>query len=161
MGDSFFNLPFVFVTLAFKLNSMHTLKWNFGSVFMVVPINISRSFALSVQLSVREWPLNGLKLIYSPGSHEFTDWPSLPRSRFLPWWVEWGLIADARSPPSGSGGTFMQKEWLGHVCVYPFSREGGINPFWGSQGFFFQTELKPVRRVSADANLKRFQHKVL
>ena len=22
------------------------------------------------------------------------------------------------------------------VCVYPFSREGGINPFWGSQGFY-------------------------
>ena len=22
------------------------------------------------------------------------------------------------------------------VCVYPFSREGGINPFWASQGFY-------------------------
>ena len=22
------------------------------------------------------------------------------------------------------------------MCVYPFSREGGINPFWGSQGFY-------------------------
>ena len=26
---------------------------------------------------------------------------------------------------------------------------------------FFQTELKPVRRVHADANLERFQHKVI
>ena len=26
---------------------------------------------------------------------------------------------------------------------------------------FFQTELKPVRRVIADANLERFQHKVI
>ena len=27
--------------------------------------------------------------------------------------------------------------------------------------YFFQTELKLVRKVSADANLKRYQHKVL
>ena len=33
-------------------------------------------------------------------------------------------------------------------------------PLMGIRGVqFFQTELKPVRRVSADANLKRFQHK--
>ena len=50
---------------------------------------------------------------------------------------------------------------MGDVCVYPFSREGGINLFGDHRVQFFRTELKSVRKVSADANLKRFQHKVL
>ena len=33
-------------------------------------------------------------------------------------------------------------------------------PFWWSQGFII-SELKPVRRVSVDANLKRFQYNLL
>ena len=48
------------------------------------------------------------------------------------------------------------------MCVYSFSLRGRDQPFLGITGvLFFQTELKPVRKVSADANLKRFQHKVL
>ena len=57
--------------------------------------------------------------------------------------------------------------WRGYklFCVFvcssllPWGRD---QYFLGITGFlFFQIELKPVRRVSADANLKRFQHKVL
>ena len=48
------------------------------------------------------------------------------------------------------------------VCVYPFSCKGGINLFGDHFGsHFFQTELKAVSKVSAYANLKRFQHKVV
>ena len=48
------------------------------------------------------------------------------------------------------------------VCVYPFSREGGINPILGiTEVQFFQTELRPVMRVSADPNLNRFHQKEL
>ena len=49
----------------------------------------------------------------------------------------------------------------GTMFVYPLSCEGGINPFWVITGVkFYQTELKPVKRANADANLKTFQHKV-
>ena len=39
------------------------------------------------------------------------------------------------------------------MCVYHALMITGVQ--------FFQTELKTVRKVSADANLKRFQHKIL
>ena len=51
--------------------------------------------------------------------------------------------------------------WEVCVCLslLPCGRD---QPFLGITGvIFFQTELKPVRRVSADAHLKRFQHKVI
>ena len=41
--------------------------------------------------------------------------------------------------------------------VYEFVFFATLNDLFHTQ--FFQTELKKVRKVSADANLKRFQHK--
>ena len=45
-----------------------------------------------------------------------------------------------------------------HVCVFiPSPVREGSTLFGDHRVSIFQTELKPVRRVSADANLKRFQ----
>ena len=47
------------------------------------------------------------------------------------------------------------------LCVYPFSREGRINHFGDHRGSIISNRAKTIRRVSAEANMKRFQHKVL
>ena len=62
----------------------------------------------------------------------------------------------------------QQKIWgaqndslLESLCVrwspLPWGRD---EPFWGITGVqIFKIELKPVRRVNADANLNKFHHK--
>ena len=46
------------------------------------------------------------------------------------------------------------------VCVYPFPVREGSAVLVITRVQFFQTDMKSVRKVTADANLKRFQHKV-
>ena len=84
----------------------------------------------------------------------------------------WGILG----PPSyGIGATirigqemlclpyagFFLSITLPRVCLslLPLGRGPPFSGITGVQ--FFQTELKLVRRVSADANLKRFQNKIL
>ena len=51
-----------------------------------------------------------------------------------------------------------ETEWY-VFFTYPVIEETTFLVITGVE--FFQTQLKPVRRFSADTNLKRFQHKVL
>ena len=46
-----------------------------------------------------------------------------------------------------------------HVCVYPFSREGGINLFGDHRGSVLSNRAEISHEGLSDANLKRFQHK--
>ena len=51
---------------------------------------------------------------------------------------------------------------IGDVCVFIPSPVRDVSTFLVITGVqFFRTELKPVRKVSEDANLKRFHNKVL
>ena len=47
------------------------------------------------------------------------------------------------------------------MCMFiPSPVKKGINNYFGIKSVqFFQIELKPVKRVNVDANLKRFQHR--
>ena len=44
------------------------------------------------------------------------------------------------------------------MSVYPISLDGGINPFWVSQGFVLLNRAETSQGGSADTNLKRFKH---
>ena len=52
-----------------------------------------------------------------------------------------------------------------YVCVYPFTRLGGKTPYGGSWdpswGFFFEFELKPTGKDSADPIQHEFQHHIV
>ena len=87
---------------------------------------------------------------------EYSQASPLAQGRAGPWTGDWGLGTVDSGQETG--------DWciVYSVYVYPYSLEGGIKFVLGITGAqFFQSELKPVRRVSVVANLKRFQHKGL
>ena len=64
---------------------------------------------------------------YSPGTVKSAVRGGMISNQLL-WWTGAGW--------AGTASPMAMSECV-CVCVYPFSRGGGINPFWGSQGFYF------------------------
>ena len=77
------------------------------------------------------------------------------------------IILSFTKPPAPASPNFLRQWWSGVmwqvtgvcVCGYSFSHEGGINLFGRVQIFWI--DLKPVRKIRANANLKGYFSKNL